>query len=140
MRNRWRYWKRLLSSTWWRKVSAHGQGAASAKLHELTGRGEVLRVAIFTMAELFVGVAKGTRPREERAAIQQCVAPFDVLPFELSTAEIFGSIVGQLEKRGISISDIDALIASVALQYDEILVTRNKKHFDRVPGSRVEGY
>jgi predicted nucleic acid-binding protein len=76
-------------------------GAASAKLQELMARGEVLRIAIFTMAELFVGVAKGTRPREERVAIQQCVAPFDVLPFELSTAEIFGSIVGQLEKQGL---------------------------------------
>jgi tRNA(fMet)-specific endonuclease VapC len=115
-------------------------GVASAKLQELMARGEILRIAIFTMAELFVGIAKGTRPREERAAIQQCVAPFDVLSFELSTAEIFGSIVGQLEKQGLSISDIDALIASVAMEHGEILVTRNTKHFDRVPGLRVESY
>src|SRR3954469_24642728 len=90
-------------------------GPASAKLQELTSRGESLRIAIFTLAELFVGVAKGTRPRQERKAIQQCVAPFEVLPFEQSTAEIFGSVVGVLEKQGHSISDMDALIASVAL-------------------------
>jgi tRNA(fMet)-specific endonuclease VapC len=115
-------------------------GLASDKLRDLTARGEVLRIAIFTLAELFVGVAKGTQPRQERIAIQQCVAPFEVLPFEESTAEIFGSVVGESEKRGQSISDIDALIASVALEHAEVLVTRNQKHFERIPGLRVESY
>jgi predicted nucleic acid-binding protein len=89
-------------------------GPASQKLEELVLRGETLRIAIFTLAELFVGVVKGNRPQQERAAIEQCVSPFELLPFERSTAEIFGTIVGELEKRGQSISDIDALIASVA--------------------------
>ncbi len=115
-------------------------GPAALKLEELTTRGESLRIAIFTLAELFVGLAKGTRPRQERTAIEQCVAPFEVLPFERGTAEIFGTIVGELEKRGESISDIDALIASVVLEHSEILVTRNRKHFDRVPGLIVQDY
>jgi tRNA(fMet)-specific endonuclease VapC len=106
----------------------------------LIARGEGLRIAIFTLAELFVGVAKGNRPVQERAAIQQCVAPFDVLSFERSTAEIFGAVVGELEKRGEVISDIDALIASIALEYAEILVTRNRRHFDRINGLKVETY
>jgi len=115
-------------------------GPAAQKLQELTEVGEPLRIAIFTLAELFVGVAKGTRPRQERIAIEQCVASFQVLPFERSTAEIFGAIVGELEKRGESISDIDALIASIALEHSEILITRNRKHFDRVPALSVETY
>jgi len=123
------------------KESKRGRiGPASRKLTELTARGEVLRIAIFTLAELFVGVAKGTRPREERAAIQQCVAPFDLLPFEESTAEIFGSVVGELEKQGLTISDIDALIGSVALEINEVLITRNRKHFERIRGLQVEDY
>ena len=113
---------------------------ATAKLQELTARGELLRIAIFTLAELFVGVAKGNRPPQERAAIDQCVAAFELLAFERSTAEIFGMIVGELEKRGQTISDTDALIASVALEHTEVLVTRNQKHFERIPGLRVEGY
>jgi predicted nucleic acid-binding protein len=115
-------------------------GPAARKLQELTVRGEPLRIAIFTLAELYVGVAKGTRPRQERTAIEQCVAPFEVLPFERSTAEIFGTIVGELEKRGEAISDIDALIASVAFEHSDVLVTRNRKHFDRIPGLTIEGY
>lgn len=123
------------------KESKRGHvGPASLKLQDLTARAEILRIAIFTLAELFVGVAKGSRPRQERAAIEQCVAPFEVLPFERNTAEVFGSIVGELEKRGGSISDIDALIASVALEHAEILVTRNRKHFERIAALHVEGY
>jgi tRNA(fMet)-specific endonuclease VapC len=123
------------------KESKRGRpGPASQKLRDLTVRGEVLRIAIFTIAELFVGVAKGSRPHEERTAIEQSIAPFDVLPFERGTAEIFGSIVGELEKQGQRISDIDALIASVALEINELIVTRNRKHFDRIPGLRVEDY
>ncbi len=123
------------------KESKRGRpGPASQKLQELTDRGEVLQIAIFTLAELFVGVAKGALPRQERTAIEQCVAAFEVLPFERSTAEIFGSIVGGLEKQGQSISDIDALIGSVALEHAEVLVTRNRKHFERIPGLRIEGY
>ena len=63
-----------------------------------------------------------------------------MLPFEQPTAEIFGSIVGELEKRGQTISDIDALIASIALEHAEVLITRNRKHYDRIPTLRVEDY
>ncbi len=115
-------------------------GPASNKLETLAESGEILRIAIFTIAELFVGVAKSTRPQQERAAIEQCVMPFEVLPFERATAEVFGAVVGELEQRGETISDIDALIASVALENGELLVTRNRRHFDRIPGLRVESY
>jgi predicted nucleic acid-binding protein len=49
-------------------------------------------------------------------------------------------VVGQLEKQGLTISDMDALIGSVALERDELLVTRNPRHFQRIPGLRVETY
>ena len=87
------------------KESKRGRiGPASLKLQGLTDAGELPRIAIFTLAELF------------------------------------GSIVGELEKQGQRISDIDALIASVALEHSELLVTRNRKHFDRISGLRVEDY
>ncbi len=57
-----------------------------------------------------------------------------------STARLFGQLVGQLERQGQVIGDMDALIASVALEQDEVLVTRNTGHFQRVPDLRVEGY
>ena len=115
-------------------------GRATAKLKELEAREEPLRIAVFTIGELYVGVAKGSHPASERLAVETCLQPFEIVPFEESTARIFGTVVGDLEKKGQHISDMDALIASIALEHDELLVTRNLRHFTRIPGIRVEGY
>jgi len=115
-------------------------GPATAKLGELMQRGEELRAAVFTIAELYVGVAKGSQPAKERQAIEDCLAIVQIVGFEESTARLFGQLVGQLERAGQTIGDMDALIASVALEQDELLVTRNIAHFQRVPGLRVEAY
>jgi len=114
--------------------------SATVKLDELIRRGETLRIAVFTIGELYVGVAKGTQPTREQGKVERALQPFDVVPFEANTARIFGGVVGALERRGQPISDMDALIASVALENDELLVTRNIRHFQRVPRLRVEGY
>ena len=116
------------------------QGPATQELDDLLRRGELMRVPIFALAELYVGVVKETQPERESRAIERCMMAFEILHFEQSTAKVFGSVVGELERRGQVISDMDALIASVALEHDELLVTRSVKHFSRVPGLRVEGY
>jgi tRNA(fMet)-specific endonuclease VapC len=72
--------------------------------------------------------------------METCIEPFEIVGFTKDTARIFGSVVGRLEQEGQAISDIDGLIASVALELGEPLVTRNPKHFDRVPALRVETY
>lgn len=123
-----------------KESKAHRPGPATAKLGELMQRTEDLRTAVFTVGELYVGVAKGSQPDRERQAIEQCLALLEVVGFEESTARLFGQLVGQLERQGQVIGDMDALIASVALEQDELLVTRNTAHFQRVPGLRVEGY
>jgi predicted nucleic acid-binding protein len=123
-----------------KESKASRAGPATAKLGELMQRGEELRAAVFTVGELYVGVAKGSQPDKERQAIEDCLALLDIVGFEESTARLFGRLVGQLERVGQVIGDMDALIASVALEQDELLVTRNVAHFQRVPGLRIEGY
>jgi tRNA(fMet)-specific endonuclease VapC len=123
-----------------REAKRRTTGRAIQKLHELVQRGESLRVSLFTIAELYVGVAKGTQPNRERKAIEAALQTFDIVPFERATAEIFGGIVGELERKGIPISDMDALIASTALELADVLVTRNPRHFNRIPGLAVESY
>jgi len=115
-------------------------GNATAKIDELIDRGEPLLIAPFTVGELFVGVSKGTQPERERMKVESTLEPFTVLPFDENTARIYGAIVGFLERRGLPISEIDALIASVALENDQVVITRNVSHFARIRGITVEGY
>ena len=123
------------------KESKSGRaGPATSKLGELLQRGEELRTAVFSVGELYVGVAKGSQPDRERLAVDECLALLEIVGFEESTARLFGRLVGRLERQGEVIGDMDALIASVALEQDDLLVTRNAVHFRRVPGLRVEDY
>jgi predicted nucleic acid-binding protein len=51
-----------------------------------------------------------------------------------------GDLLADLERRGQPIGLADVLIAAIVLSHDATLVTRNRRHFDRVEGLRVEGW
>ncbi len=125
---------------WMKEIKRQRPGKVSAMSEQLIERGEALRIAVFTIGELYVGVAKASRPAREESAIDLLLNIVEVVGFEVSTAKIFGMLLGRLEMEGRTISDMDALIASVALERDELLVTRNMRHFVRIPGLRVETY
>jgi predicted nucleic acid-binding protein len=73
-----------------KESKANRPGPATAKLGELMQRAEELRTAVFTVGELYVGVAKGSQPDKERQAIEKCLALLEVVGFEESTARLFG--------------------------------------------------
>ena len=85
-----------------KESKARRRGMATAKLDDLIRRGESLRLAVFSIGELYVGVAKGTQPVKERAAIEECLELFDVVGFGESTARVFGAVVGNLERQRAS--------------------------------------
>jgi tRNA(fMet)-specific endonuclease VapC len=45
---------------------------------------------------------------------------------------ISGDLYAQLRKKGNPIDDIDLLIAGIALENNLVLVTNNRKHFERI--------
>lgn len=47
--------------------------------------------------------------------------------------EIFGRTRFELRRRGQGIADLDLLIAATAVHHDLVLLTRNVRHFNRVP-------
>lgn len=51
--------------------------------------------------------------------------------------ERFAGIRGDLRRRGQLIPDLDLLIAATALHHDLTLLTRNVRHFDRIPELRL---
>ena len=45
----------------------------------------------------------------------------------------FARIRGRLRATGQTIGDTDILIAATAIEHDLTLVTRNRRHYDRIP-------
>ena len=70
------------------------------------------------------------------AFAQQC----EILPLTTAIADKTAEIYALLRKQGTPVDDIDLLIAGTALTHDRIIVTNNRKHFERIPGLTVEDW
>ncbi len=90
------------------------------------------------VAELYKGAYRSDKASQLITKIQQIILPqVTILSFDLKTAEIYGRISAELEKKGQSLAHPDLQIAATALQHRLELVTRNLKHFGRVPGLHI---
>lgn len=90
------------------------------------------------LAELYYGAFNSRRVEENIARIEKFAQDLTVLGDSQETARIFGRIKAALRKAGKPSQDFDLLIASVALASDCTLVTGNVKHFEAIPGLRLE--
>ena len=101
-------------------------------------------ISSITLAELSVGplIAKTPVEQSARQAVLQIVeSTFDPLPFDDTSARIFGRVAAQLRHSGRKgrATAFDALIASVAMQHDLPLFTQNASDFAGIDGLEVIG-
>jgi predicted nucleic acid-binding protein len=113
---------------------------ATDVIRRLASAGEILTTTRFNVAELLVGVARAPdRAREERA-VAAALCGLQILEFDASAAQVFAEITAYLQQRGRPAGDKDVLLAAIALVNGESLVTRDIRHFARIPGLRLENY
>lgn len=63
-----------------------------------------------------------------------------ILPLSLPGAVRAGDLLAELARRGEPIGIEDVLIAATALEVGLTAVTRNLKHFERIPGLQSESW
>lgn len=114
--------------------------AAESKLEELTAEGDKLTTTPLNASELYKGAYNSSRPIEEAKKVRHLLDTLDILEFSTAASETFGKLSIELQRKGNDIGDFDLLIASIALTHGEPLLTKNAKHFSKVPGLAVEGY
>lgn len=95
-------------------------------------------LSAITIAELVYGAHKSSHVERNLIALLKFRAPFEVRPFDDTSAMAYGEIRAQLERAGSMIGAMDLLIAAQGLADDATVVTNNLKDFERVPGLRVE--
>jgi tRNA(fMet)-specific endonuclease VapC len=95
-----------------------------------------------TLGELVYGAHKlGTRGTALLERLETTLLPnLPVLPFDAAAARRYGEVRADLERRGLPIGEADLRIAAIALVRDFTVVTGNLRHFQRVPGLRVENW
>jgi len=63
-----------------------------------------------------------------------------VLPITTHSVNQSAYIVASLRKRGIQMSDTDALIAGIALQNNLVLATNNTDDYKNIPGLELDNW
>jgi tRNA(fMet)-specific endonuclease VapC len=104
---------------------------------------EVPRAEQFTSAvvigELFRGAFRSTARTRHLENIESRVLPaLTVLPYDVAVARIYGEIQAKLAQEGRIVADADLQIAATALHHDLEMVTGNLRHFERIPGLRLQ--
>lgn len=82
--------------------------------------------SVIGRCELFAG------PEHQEDAVRDLLAPLREIALDAPTAEAAGRI-----RRETGLPTPDALIAATAIVNGLSLLTRNRRHFERVPGLRL---
>jgi len=93
----------------------------------------LLRTTAVTRFELLCGARNA---RQERT-IRQLLAAVPALVLDQKAADQAALVKKSLERSGEAIGMADSLIAGIVLSQDATLLTRNRRHFERVTGLRL---
>jgi len=93
----------------------------------------LLRTTAVTRFELLSG-ARNTR---QENTIRQLLAAIPTLSLDQPAADLAARVRRNLQKAGESVGMADSLIAGIVLLHGATLLTRNRRHFERVSGLRL---
>ncbi|EQB70638.1 MAG: hypothetical protein AMDU1_APLC00052G0024 [Thermoplasmatales archaeon A-plasma] len=111
---------------------------AIKKAEEIENKGSTIAVTSISIFELFVGVTLSIKQDRERNKINRILKGLSIISFDEDSAIEAGKIFAQKRKNGSTIEPEDSMIAGICSRRNEILVTRNIKHFNDIEGLRVE--
>lgn len=112
---------------------------AIKKLEDLqAGDDDAAITTTINAAELWKGVYRSKDKQKEIAKVKQLLDSLELITLDRESARMVGELDAATKSNPIGESDI--LIASIALSNNQVLITKNKKHFERIPGLQVEGW
>lgn len=106
----------------------HGQSPSADRVAQEIGAG--LRTTVVTVFELL----SGARTARQQSLAAELLAAVPALPLDQDSAVRAARLHRTLEETGDMIGMADSLIAGIVLRNGGRLLTRNRKHFERVPG------
>ena len=110
----------------------------------LEARTHLSCISAITWAELLYGVLimpKGKKKNKlQDYYFNHLNGTFEQIPFDEHAANIYPKLLAQYRKRGGNLPYHDLQTASIAIANNMILVTRNIKDFEPIPGIMLENW
>ena len=120
-------------------VSFAIRGVGRTGEHLLATDPTEVAISAVTEAELWYGVQKLGSVRLRRA-VEAILSAMTVLTVTSDVAREYGALRVWLERRGRPIGLADTFIAAHARSQGLTLVTNNTRHFNRVPGLKLDDW
>lgn len=114
-----------------------GEGRVSERLRARSP--QQLSLPAIVVYEVNFGLRRASR-RVQLEGFARMVQVMTVLPFDTEAADHAARIRVELEEAGTPIGPTDLLIAATARRHGRILVTHNRREFDRVSGLTIEDW
>jgi len=99
-----------------------------------------IAISVVTAGELWAWVSRKQASEKSRKSVTEFIESVDVLEVDLTVALRFGTLRGEMLDSGITIPNLDGLIAATALVGDLTLVTHNVADFQAVPNLRIQDW
>ena len=112
-----------------------GRVPAQETLARLSDAG--VAVSIVAVAEVYEGAFNTIDPQGTLDGMREFLGDFAILPITDQVVERFARTRALLRQQGQMIPDMDLFIASTALDANLTLITRNLRHFARIPGLQL---
>ncbi len=126
--------KYLVDSDWLIDVRANIPSARET-INRLSTDG--IAASIITVGELYDGAIGSADSATALESLRRFLVTFPVLSLDDATMELFARIRVSLRRQGLLIPDLDLLIAATALSYNLTLLSRNRRHFQRIPDLKL---
>jgi len=105
---------------------------AVSKISKLLAKHVILFTTSINTAELYFGAHLSEKSQENLEAVEKLTKTINIIPFELNHSKIYGEVRSDLQKKGEIINELDIFIATIAIEKDLPIISRNTKHFGKI--------
>jgi predicted nucleic acid-binding protein len=117
-----------------------GESKAVVMAKSLSEASVPLLVGAPSVFELYVGVGLSSKSSEEKRKVEEALEFLTQLSLDQGAVRRAGTIYAQKSKEGKKIEPEDAMIAGIAVENGQPVLTRNIKDFSGIPDLKVETY
>ena len=122
---------RYLVDTDWVIDYMQGRQPVVRRFEELSPHG--IGLSIISLAELYEGMPNAVDQQEATQGLQSFLDDVEeVVPVDDEVCWIFANERRRLRAAGNRLDDLDLLIGSTAVRHSLILLTNNRRHFERM--------